>query len=120
MPLDHDARGWLWGDQRGTQLDGQRLPGMVGNKAMSDTMREGEGVVTVRLSLRAANAVRQIQDLLGGVSASEAVGKALGTELYLLRFAGDDGAVIIEQKKGFRQAMTVKPGGDNAGRERRG
>jgi len=73
----------------------------------------------IALSPRAAGAVEEIAKALG-VSWGEAVGRALGTELYLLRFANGDDAVFIERKSGeHREEMTVKARGDaNQGRYR--
>ena len=84
---------------------------------MSDSpRRESDDFVTVRLSRRAMNAVEEIRQRLGDVSPGEAVGAALGTELYLLRFANGDDSVIVEQRKGkLRQTLTVKTSGGNAG-----
>jgi len=73
----------------------------------------------IALSPRAMAAVEEIAKTLG-VSFGEAVGRALGTELYLLRFANGDDAVYIEDKSGkHREEMTVKArGGANQGRYR--
>lgn len=74
--------------------------------------RHDDDRTKIALSPRAMGAVEEIARALG-VSPGEAVGHALGTELYLLRFAKGDDAVVIEDKSGKRrEEMTVHARGD--------
>jgi hypothetical protein len=84
---------------------------------MSELKPDDDRVV-VRLSPKAMGAVEEIARVLG-VSVGEAVGRALGTELFLLRFAKGDDVIFIEDKHGrHREELTVQAGGD-ANQERK-
>lgn len=89
----------------------------IGNRVMSE--QRDDDRTKIALSPRAMASVEEIAKTLG-VSWGEAVGRALGTELYLLRFASGDDAVFIEDKAGkHREEMRVKARGDaNQGRYR--
>ena len=63
----------------------------------------------VRLGPYAMAAVEKIASGLG-VSPGEAVARALGLELYLLRYADGSNSVIIENEAGIRTRMVLRHG----------
>ena len=71
---------------------------------MSDTSKP----VSLILEDNAKLAIRTIASLLGNTDADEAVGRALGTELYLLQQVKGEGAkVVLEYEDGGRAEVDL-------------
>jgi hypothetical protein len=66
----------------------------------------------VRFNSRASAALRELASELG-VSLSEAVSRAIGLELYLLKYAGTAKSVIVENKRKIRTEVVLRDGRNN-------
>jgi hypothetical protein len=83
------------------------LPVTACKKARRDVMALPDGPIELELDDGAKNAVAAIMQFLGeGVQPEEAIERALGTELYLLRQVRAGGHVFVE-KNGERLAIDL-------------
>jgi hypothetical protein len=72
------------------------VPALWKGEAKVSESREAR--ITIRLTSQARTAVDRIAALLGGVSAADAIRRAIGTELYLLEEQERGARILIEHR----------------------